>query len=62
MVPQPRPYRARLLRHMARHYLGLMHGLHGARTWRQMLSDATLLKTNRAELILEAWAQLKKGL
>ena len=54
--------RGTILRHMARHYLGLMHGLHGARTWRQMLSDAELLKANRAELILEAWAEVEKGL
>ena len=54
--------RGTILRHMARHYLGLMHGLHGARTWRQMLSDAELLKANRAELILEAWAEMEKGL
>jgi len=40
----------------------LMHGLHGARTWRQMLSDAELLKANRAALILEAWAEMEKGL
>jgi len=54
--------RGTILRHMARHYLGLMHGLHGARAWRQMLSDAELLKANRAELILEAWAEVEKGL
>lgn len=47
--------RGSILRHMVRHYLGLMHGLHGARVWRRMLSDAELLKDNRPELLLEAW-------
>lgn len=48
-----------ILRHMARHYLGLMHGLHGARTWRRMLSDAELLKSNNPELLLQAWAAVQ---
>ena len=52
--------RGTILRHMARHYLGLMHGLHGARTWRRMLSDADLLKSNRAELLLEALAMVRE--
>lgn len=47
-----------ILRHMTRHYLGLMHGLNGARIWRRMLSDANLLKENRSELLLEAWQQV----
>lgn len=47
--------RGTILRHLARHYLGLMHGLPKARLWRRMLSDAELLKSNRPELILEAW-------
>lgn len=46
------------LRHMVRHYLGLMHGLNGARNWRRMLSDASLLKQNDAGLILAAFAQV----
>ena len=50
--------RGTILRHMVRHYLGLMHGLKGARQWRRMLSDAALLKPNRPELIAEAWAQV----
>lgn len=50
--------RGTTVRHMARHYLGLMHGLKNARTWRRMLSDAALLKPNRPELILEAWAEV----
>ena len=49
------------LRHMARHYLGLMHGLPGARQWRRMLSDASLLKNNNASLIAEAWQAVKEG-
>ena len=44
-----------ILRHMARHYLGLLHGLPKARVWRRMLSDADLLRPNRPELILQAW-------
>ncbi len=53
--------RGTILRHMARHYLGLMHGLNGARIWRRMLSDAVLLKPNRAGLIAEAWAEVVKA-
>ncbi len=40
--------RGTILRHIVRHSLGLMHGLKGARTWRRMLADATLLKTTTA--------------
>lgn len=46
------------IRHMLRHYLGLLHGRPNARLWRQMLSDAKLLKSNRPELILETWAKV----
>ena len=53
--------RGTILRHMARHYLGLMHGLKGARQCRRMLSDAELLKSNRPELIAEAWAEVAKA-
>ena len=53
--------RGTILRHMVRHYLGLMHGLKGARQWRRMLSDAELLKSNRPELIAEAWAEVAKA-
>ncbi|MDO1510231.1 MULTISPECIES: tRNA dihydrouridine(20/20a) synthase DusA [unclassified Neisseria] len=53
--------RGTILRHMVRHYLGLMHGLKGARTWRRMLSDAVLLKDNNGELILDAWDKVKKA-
>lgn len=47
------------LQHMSRHYLGLMHGMAGARQWRRMLSDATLLKNNNAALIQQAWQAVK---
>lgn len=50
--------RGTMIRHIARHYLGLMHGLKGAKQWRQTLSNATLLAQNRPELILEAWAAI----
>lgn len=43
------------LRHIVRHYLGLMHGLKRAKTWRHILSNSQLLQQNRPELILEAW-------
>ena len=49
------------LRHLARHYLGITHGLPGARHWRRMLSDADLLKDNDAGLILRAWESVAKA-
>ncbi len=48
------------VRHMARHYLGLMHGLPRAKLWRRMLSDSALLQANRPELILDAWAAVSQ--
>jgi len=42
------------LRHVTRHMLGLYHGMPRARLWRQMLSDSSKLKEERAELLLEA--------
>lgn len=48
-------YPAITLRHIVRHYLGLVHGVNGARQWRKILSDATLLRENNPDLILEAW-------
>lgn len=42
------------LRAIVRHMLGLYHGRPNARTWRRMLSDASLLAANRPELLLEA--------
>lgn len=53
-------HRGTILRHMARHYLGLMHGLHGARTWRRILSDADLLKPNNPDLLWQAWAEVQR--
>lgn len=50
--------RGTTVRHIVRHYLGLMHGLKGAKTWRRMLSDTDLLASNRPELILEAWQEV----
>ena len=52
--------RGTILRHIVRHSLGLMHGLKNARTWRRMLSDATLLKDNDGSLILEAWKEVER--
>jgi len=42
------------LRQVARHMLGLYHGMPHARVWRRMLSDNDRLKANRTELLLEA--------
>jgi tRNA-dihydrouridine synthase A len=42
------------LRSVARHMLGLYHGMPRARRWRQMLSDAQALKKNDPELLLAA--------
>ncbi|PSJ80816.1 tRNA dihydrouridine(20/20a) synthase DusA [Neisseria iguanae] len=53
--------RGTILRHIVRHCLGLMHGLKDARTWRRMLSDATLLKENDGTLILDAWCEVEKA-
>lgn len=49
------------LRHIVRHSLGLMHGLKNARSWRRLLSDATLLKDNDGSLILEAWKEIEQS-
>jgi tRNA-dihydrouridine synthase A len=42
------------LRSVARHMLGLYHGMPRARRWRQMLSDAQALKRNDPGLLLRA--------
>jgi tRNA-dihydrouridine synthase A len=42
------------LRQVARHMLGLYHGMPRARLWRRMLSDSARLAGNRPELLLEA--------
>ena len=54
MVEHARRQRDVSLRAIARHMLGLYHGLPRARLWRRLLSDAGLLKANRPELLLEA--------
>ena len=41
------------LRNMTRHWLNLFHGVAGARRWRAQLSDANLLKSNDAQLLLQ---------
>ena len=42
------------LRAIARHVLGLFHGLQGARLWRRMLSDPIRLAANDTSLLLAA--------
>ena len=44
---------------MTRHMLGLYHGQPGGRRFRQILSDATLLRDGDAELLLEALAAVE---
>jgi tRNA-dihydrouridine synthase A len=46
------------LRDVSRHVLGLFNGLHGARRWRQALSDARLLRANDAALLRRAAAMV----
>ena len=50
-----------ILRHMTRHYLGLMHGLNGAKVWRRILSDASLLQDNNPTLLLQAWEYVARA-
>jgi len=47
------------LRAIARHVLGLYHGASGARTWRRMLSDASLLQGAGPELFLAALREVE---
>jgi tRNA-dihydrouridine synthase A len=54
MAAYARRHRDVPLRGIARHMLGLYHGLPRARQWRRLLSDAARLKENRPELLLEA--------
>jgi tRNA-dihydrouridine synthase A len=54
MVEYARRHRGVPLRGIARHMLGLYHGLPRARLWRRLLSDAGRLKENRPELFSEA--------
>ncbi|WP_410498113.1 tRNA dihydrouridine(20/20a) synthase DusA [Chitinibacter sp. S2-10] len=50
------------LRFIARHILGLYQGQYGARQWRRMLSDATLLKNADWRLIEQALNQIEQSL
>jgi tRNA-dihydrouridine synthase A len=54
MAEYARGHRDVPLRAVARHMLGLYHGLPRARLWRRLLSDAARLKQNRPELLREA--------
>ncbi|WP_373975608.1 tRNA dihydrouridine(20/20a) synthase DusA [Chitinibacter sp. SCUT-21] len=49
------------LRFIARHILGLYQGQYGARQWRRMLSDATLLKNADWRLIEQALDQIENS-
>lgn len=46
--------RGTTMRHMVKHYLGLMQGQAGARNWRRILSDSKMLQNADAELLLYA--------
>ncbi len=46
------------LRVITRHILSLVSAQHGARRWRQMLSDNRLLADNNPDLIRQAWLQV----
>jgi tRNA-dihydrouridine synthase A len=54
MVDYCRRYPDVPVRSVARHMLGLYHGMPRARLWRRILSDSTRLARNRPELLLEA--------
>jgi tRNA-dihydrouridine synthase A len=54
MLEYARRHRDVPLRAIARHLLGLYHGLPRARLWRRLLSDAERLRQNRPELLVEA--------
>lgn len=47
------------LRVIARTMLGYAQGMRGARKWRQMLSDQSLLAANDPDLIWRAWQQVQ---
>lgn len=47
------------LRNISRHILGLFQGEYGARQWRRMLSDASLLKYADSTLLLRALEQVQ---
>ena len=47
------------MRAIARHVLGLYHGAPGARAWRRILSDETLLKGSGPEIFLRALREVE---
>ena len=63
MTPYAAAQRARgvPLRSIARHMLGLYHGMPGGRRFRQILSDAARLKDAGPELLEEALAEVEPG-
>ena len=63
MIPYVASQRARgvPLRSIARHMLGLYHGMPGGRRFRQILSDAARLKDAGPELLAEALAEVEPG-
>ena len=64
MMPYVDAQRARdvPLRSIARHMLGLYHGMPGGRRFRQILSDAARLKGAGPELLEEALAEVEPAL
>jgi tRNA-dihydrouridine synthase A len=50
------------LRNIARHLLGLYHGMPRARVWRRRLSDAALLAKNDPRLLLETLDEVEGGI
>ena len=50
------------LKHVARHLLGLYQGCPGARNWRRMLSDHTLLRHNDPGLLLRAVDEVERAM
>ncbi len=64
MVPYVDGQRARgvPLRSIARHMLGLYHGMPGGRRFRQILSDATRLRDATSALLLEALLEVEPAL
>ena len=64
MVPYVDAQRARgvPLRSIARHMLGLYHGMPGGRRFRQILSDATRLRDATSALLLEALLEVEPAL
>ncbi len=64
LVPYVTAQRAQgvALRSIARHILGLYHGMPGGRRFRQILSDAARLKDAGPELLLQALAEVEPAL